>query len=115
MAVTHGSTGDAISKLATLGKTLTNGNSAIANYNVFALTINFDTSTSATTVTTLIFVRGKSGRYMACRVPSQGSTTWYRIDITLNNNTFSYRVAGTNKLDPDSEFSAVTNDRTTFE
>lgn len=43
----YGTTGNVITKDAAFGKTLTNGNAAIADYNLFAITLKVTTDGTA--------------------------------------------------------------------
>lgn len=64
-----------------LGKNLANGNAEIANYNVFAITVNANSN-----LFTFMYSRGSNAVFSAWSETNM--SYWYSITITLSGNTF---------------------------
>ena len=83
----YGTTGSVITKEAAFGKTLTNGNAEIANYNLFAITLKVTTSGTAHYFT-FPYTRGQNNARQGGRIGNY----WYNFQISLSTNTFSATV-----------------------
>lgn len=90
----YGTTGSVIKKEAVFGKTLTNGNSAIADYKVFSLTV-YVTHDSTKYYFTFPFVRSNGAHQMGYI-----NGYWYEFVTSLNSssNTFTVTARRSYKL-----------------
>lgn len=70
-----------------LGKTLTNGNAEIANYNVFAVSVK--ETKYANRLFTFLFSRGNGTEFPAMALNSSSVPQAYIFTITISGNTFS--------------------------
>ena len=88
----YGTTGSVITKEAAFGKTLTNGNAAIADYKVFSITV-YVTHDSTRYYFTFPFVKSNTAHQM-------GYITgyWYEFVISLSSNTFTVTARRSYKL-----------------